>query len=87
MFRYPHIAARVFNTPLLVHPGRLDTIIAGLAPCFGSDGVLDYQTDTSLQGEKKVPGYRVVEGVGVPDMFGVLVHRYRLEAVPMIPAS
>jgi ClpP class serine protease len=80
MIRYPHIAACIFNTPLLIHPGKLDAIIAGLAPRFGADGVLDPQAYTSLQGEKKAPGYRVVAGVGVLDVFGVLVHRSRLEA-------
>ena len=29
-FKYPHLAARVFNTPLLLHPAKLDAIIAGL---------------------------------------------------------
>ena len=29
---YPHLAARVFNTPLLVHPQKLDAIIAGIGP-------------------------------------------------------
>jgi len=29
--RYPHIAARIFNTPLLIHPQKLDAIIAGLS--------------------------------------------------------
>ena len=28
--KYPHLAARLFNTPLLVHPQKLDAIIAGL---------------------------------------------------------
>ncbi|WP_200376036.1 S49 family peptidase [Thiocystis violacea] len=27
---YPHLAARIFNTPLLIHPAKLDAIIAGL---------------------------------------------------------
>lgn len=30
MKSYPHLAARVFNTPLLIHPQKLDAIIAGL---------------------------------------------------------
>lgn len=29
---YPHVAARIFNTPLLIHPQKLDAIIAGLGP-------------------------------------------------------
>lgn len=28
--KYPHLAARIFNTPLLIHPKKLDAIIAGL---------------------------------------------------------
>jgi signal peptide peptidase SppA len=28
--KYPHLAARIFNTPLLIHPQKLDAIIAGL---------------------------------------------------------
>jgi signal peptide peptidase SppA len=28
--QYPHLAARVFNTPLLIHPQKLDAIIAGI---------------------------------------------------------
>jgi signal peptide peptidase SppA len=28
--KYPHVAARIFNTPLLIHPQKLDAIIAGL---------------------------------------------------------
>jgi signal peptide peptidase SppA len=30
--KYPHIAARIFNAPLLIHPQKLDAIIAGLGP-------------------------------------------------------
>jgi signal peptide peptidase SppA len=30
--KYPHIAARIFNTPLLIHPQKLDAIVAGLGP-------------------------------------------------------
>ncbi len=31
MHKYPHLAAQIFNTPLLAHPGKLDAIIAGLS--------------------------------------------------------
>lgn len=30
--KYPHLAARIFNTPLMIHPQKLDAIIAGLGP-------------------------------------------------------
>ena len=32
---YPHIAARLFNTPLLIHPGKLHAIVAGLSGRLG----------------------------------------------------
>ncbi len=41
MTRYPHLAARVFNTPLLVHPQKLDAIISGLGQrLLGTDAPL-----------------------------------------------
>lgn len=41
MTRYPHLAARVFNTPLLVHPQKLDAIISGLGQrLLGTDSPL-----------------------------------------------
>jgi ClpP class serine protease len=33
--RYPHVAARVFNTPLLIEPGKLNAILGVLAPRMG----------------------------------------------------
>lgn len=36
---YPHVASRIFNTPLLMHPQKLDAIIAGLGGrLLGVDG-------------------------------------------------
>lgn len=29
---YPHLLARIFNTPLLIHPQQLDAMIAGIGP-------------------------------------------------------
>ncbi|MGC4052929.1 MAG: S49 family peptidase [Paludibaculum sp.] len=31
---YPHIAARVFNTPLMIHEGKLQAILSALGPRF-----------------------------------------------------
>lgn len=77
--RYPHLAARIFNTPLLIAPGKLDAIIAGLGGrLLGNDIQHEQITPgliTTAQGERKQPGYRVVDGVAVLDIFGVLTHR------------
>lgn len=35
--KYPHIAARLFNQPLLIESGKLSTIVAALGPRFNPD--------------------------------------------------
>ncbi len=81
MIRYPHIASRVFNTPLLIHPGKLDAIIAALAPRFGMGDIpVAPEAYATATGEKRAPGYSVAGGIAVLDIFGVLVHRSRMEA-------
>lgn len=87
---YAHVMARLFNTPLMIAPGKLDAIIAGLAPRFGlqqdGDAPLGAQwLDPSMlrtqQGERKTPGYYVTDnGVAVISAFGALVHRSQMAA-------
>lgn len=90
--RNPLIAQRIFNVPLLIHPAKLDAIIAGLGPRVG----VDVQRDrlvmldavpttpglfTAEGGERREPGYRVLAGgVAVLDIFGVLAHRGGINA-------
>lgn len=70
------IAARVFNTPLLIHAGKLDAIAGALFRRWGVD-VRDEAPHayTTQRGEFREPGYRVVDGVAIVDIFGVLAHR------------
>ncbi|GEQ77412.1 hypothetical protein CTTA_4417 [Comamonas testosteroni] len=90
---YPHLADRLFNTPLLLHPQKLDAIIAGLGQrLLGTEGlqidaaaispraVLPAEMFTTRKGERTERGYRVNEGVAVISAMGGLVHRTRLEA-------
>ena len=90
---YPHLAARVFNTPLLVHPQKLDAILAGLGGrLLGADGLRFEAADLTAQaalpaemfstrrGERTERGYRVVDGVAVITAMGALVHRTRIDA-------
>lgn len=79
---YPRVTERLFNTPLLIHPGKLDAIIAGLAPRLGVN-LANFQPEAYTTGRgdlKREGGYRVVNGVGVIDVFGPLAHRTRMEA-------
>lgn len=67
--KYPHVAARVFNTPLLIHPGKLDAIIAGLGPrLFGGDGDLSMMAAALSAGRHSL----VEEGAQNPQMFSTL---------------
>ena len=90
---YPHLADRLLNTPLLLHPQKLDAIIAGLGGrLLGVDGLeldaaqlsaratLPAEMFTTRRGERSDRGYRVVDGVAVISAMGGLVHRTRLTA-------
>lgn len=93
--KYPHLAARIFNTPLLIHPQKLDAIIAGLGDrligCngleLGSDpdsGALpaDMFSTRRVQSDLDMrDGYNITDGVAVIFASGALVHRGRLEGV------
>lgn len=88
--KYPHVAAQIFNTPLLIHPQKLDAIIAGLghrllgaplagAPAGGAGQALAPELFSTRQGTRAERGYRVVDGVAVLNVSGALVHRSRLD--------
>lgn len=90
---YPHLADRLLNTPLLLHPQKLDAIIAGLGGrLLGVDGLqidaaeltaraaLPAEMFTTRRGERAERGYRVVDGVAVISAMGGLVHRTKLAA-------
>lgn len=87
--KYPHLAARIFNTPLLIHPQKLDAIIAGLGERLAGSALrlpeaaaqaLAPEMFSTRRGEKADRGYRVIEGVAVLGIGGALVHRTRMEA-------
>lgn len=67
----PHLAARVLNTPLLIHPPKLDTIMAVLGPRIGLDGANPF-VDLSAEPVKREN--RVEGGIAVIDVVGTLVH-------------
>lgn len=75
------IAQQIFNTPLLIHPNKLDAIIYGLQERFGINAEKPGPgLFTTQNGERKEAGYRVVEGLGILDIFGVLAHRGGIDA-------
>ncbi|SFE88674.1 S49 family peptidase [Paracidovorax wautersii] len=90
--KFPRLAARIFNTPLLIHPQKLDALIAGLGGrllgaepaqirLVGADQgtLLAPELFSTRRGERAERGYRVVDGVAVLSVSGALVHRSRME--------
>lgn len=76
---YPHLAARLFNTPLLIHPGKLSAIVAGLAGRFDLTPAPSAYAPPGGTAEKG--GYRRLDtGVAVLEIFGALAHRTTLKA-------
>lgn len=78
---HPLIASRVFNTPLLIHAGKLDAIAGALMRQWGVQiQAPEPEAYTTARGEAREPGYRIVDGVAVIDIFGVLAHRGGVQA-------
>jgi signal peptide peptidase SppA len=77
-----HVAARFFNTPLAIHPPKLEVIIRALAPRLGSDAqilphsevsaVLAEQYESSGGGDSE---YQIVDGVAVIGVQGTLLKK------------
>lgn len=72
---HPLLAARAFNTPLLIQPSKLDAITGALLRRWGVQADGGTGAYTTRQGSLREPGYRVIDGVAVIDVFGVLAHR------------
>lgn len=75
---YPHIAARAFNTPLMIHPGKLQAILNALGPRFGGavrmDGVepVDHVVNPVMSEAEHA---EVVGSIAVIDVGGTLINR------------
>lgn len=80
---YPHLAQRLFNTPLALHPGKAEVVVAALADRFGlaklfrpsGEAVALASVDLSDQVEAAWTPYQVVQGVAIIPVQGTLVHK------------
>ncbi|SIQ00922.1 S49 family peptidase [Pseudacidovorax sp. RU35E] len=88
MNHYPHLASRVFNTPLLIHPQKLDAIVSGLGQRLLGSPLAPVAAAAVASAEAPAPamfstrkgaraerGYMVTDGVAVLGVQGALVHR------------
>jgi len=71
---YPHLAARLFDVPLLIHPAKLDAILYGLSHRLGV-AYPEPQAYLPTALRKDGNAYRVQNGVALIDIFGILAHR------------
>lgn len=81
----PHLATRVFNTPLMVQPDKLDTILAVVGPRILSGGRVDGHGIANDDRDMIAPagvrrrlpmgGYLTGDGIAVLPILGTLVRR------------
>ncbi|CAI1576718.1 Protease 4 [Serratia proteamaculans] len=75
----PHLAQRLFNTPLALHPRKAEVVMAALTDRFGLtriQSMSDWDDDDSVfTREGRDCGYDVVEGVAIIPIQGTLVQK------------
>jgi signal peptide peptidase SppA len=77
----PHLAARIFDTPLLIAPQKLEVILAVLAPRLGLEVPAPAAAATSERPARK-PYEVTPDGIAVIPIEGTLVHKaYGLDAL------
>ena len=81
---FPHLAQRLFNTPLAITPGKIEVIMAALADRMGLAKLMrptgeivmlpDYDMSGEAQASDAAP-YQVVGGVALISVEGTLVQK------------
>lgn len=77
----PHLAQRLFNTPLALHPQKAEVVMAALADRFGiahisRAGAWDFDDDEDFsRAAREDHGYDNLEGIAVIPVHGTLVQK------------
>ena len=75
----PHLAQRVFNTPLMLHPLKAEIVMTALMERFGiarvSAGDWSDEEEKPFRRKGKETGYDVLEGIAVIPVHGTLVQK------------
>ncbi|MFC0140360.1 S49 family peptidase [Erwinia mallotivora] len=77
----PHLAQRLFNTPLALHPRKAEVVMAALAERFGiahvsRAGAWDFDDDEDFsRSAREDCGYDNLEGIAVIPVHGTLVQK------------
>lgn len=85
MSLFPQLSQRVFNTPIMIHPGKAEVIVAALASRLGvakiswangaSFAAHEWEDDYEDEEVNPRGGYDLVEGVAVIQVRGTTVQR------------
>ena len=77
----PHLAQRMFNTPLALHPRKAEVVMAALTDRFGLTRIQSMsdwaEDDESFSRQARDTGYDVVEGIAIIPIQGTLVQKLR----------
>ncbi|MDC9591541.1 S49 family peptidase, partial [Xenorhabdus sp. XENO-10] len=76
----PHLAQRLFNVPLAIHPRKAEVVMAALTDRFGLTQIQasrDWNDDDEYFSRKAKPdaGYDVLEGIALIPVQGTLVQK------------
>ena len=75
----PHLAQRLFNTPLALHPRKAEVVMAALTDRFGLTRIQSMSDwdddDDSFSRQARDTGYDVVEGIAIIPVQGTLVQK------------
>lgn len=75
----PHLAQRLFNTPLALHPRKAEVVMAALTDRFGLTRIQSMSDwddeDDSFSRQARDKGYDVVEGIAIIPIQGTLVQK------------
>lgn len=73
---YPHVATRVFDTPLMIHPAKLDAVLSVLSPRMGFELPPTQAEASEYETHYSEDGYRVSGNVAIIPVVGTTIHRY-----------
>ncbi|WP_086110742.1 S49 family peptidase [Xenorhabdus vietnamensis] len=74
----PHLAQRLFNVPLAIHPRKAEVVMAALTDRFGITKIqagMDWNDDDSFSHRGRDTGYDILEGIAVIPVQGTLVQK------------
>ncbi|EPG9560493.1 S49 family peptidase, partial [Morganella morganii] len=75
----PHLAQKLFNTPLAIHPQKAEVIVSSLTERLGitqiRSAMMEDDDEYFSRKARKDRGYDVLEGIAIIPVYGTLVQK------------